>query len=85
MLKRQCIQSLTINSQAFISAPTVGLALVGRSVAWRRLDGCLTVQPLIIGNIDGFFLGFSSAVFVAGLPVVWSQIVGSRRNDQARS
>ena len=43
MLNKQCIQSLTINSQAFISAPTVDLALVGWSVAWRRLDGCLAV------------------------------------------
>ena len=76
---------MLINSQVFISAALVGLASVGRTVVYRRLDGCLRRLASIIGNIDGFFWGLVSAVFVVGLPVVWSQIVGSRRNDQGRS
>ena len=80
MLNRQCIQSLTINSQPFISALTVGLASVGRSVAWRRLDGCLRRLASIIGNIDGFFQGFGLVVVVAGF-----RSFGRRSSDRGET
>ena len=47
MLKRQCLQCFTINSQVFISAPTVGLGVsrsVGRLAALRRLFSRVAVD-----------------------------------------